>query len=342
MKYYFVYLAAALFFLTGCSSLSNKRSPASELNESVRLFENIQISNLPVKQRVGLFLESRESQFQGCVIYLEGLGDSIRNHEPLFKKMNSEGFRVLSFDYLGQGGSEGQMSWTRLDATGSPYPTSPNYEIGNQARWVWKKFSERKDPIFQRSCEGKPKIVMGWSTGGLAAYKLASEKWADAVVMIAPGISPKMCVGSAGSPSVTLKCYLQNIGTLPIITPESLSTENYNTSENPHVDPIYPNRPLDAKFFSLNLLSTSHFKTPFWTIDKSIKGLVFLSGKNDTYVDSAQTEIILKKQAAHFEVLTYHEALHEIDNERPAIRTDMQNQIVIFLKKISLAIPNKN
>lgn len=333
MKYFFVYFAAALFLTFGCSSFTGIRRPASELNESVRFYENIQIADLPVKQRVGLFLESPESQFQGCVIYLEGLGDSVRNHEPLFKKLNSEGFRVVSFDYLGQGGSEGQMSWTRLDAAGSPYPTSPSYEIGNQARWIWKKFSEQKDPLFQRNCENQPKIVIGWSTGGLAAYKLAKEKWADAVVLIAPGISPNMCVGSAGSQSLTLKCLLQNIESAPIITTETLSTETYGPSENPHIDPIHPTRPFDAKFFSFNLLSTALFNTPNWIIDESIQGLTFLSGDNDSYVNSTRTKEILSQRAPHFKIVTYQKALHEIDNETAQIRLDLQNQTLNFLKK---------
>src|SRR6185312_33467 len=63
-----------------------------------------------VQLREGVSYET--GPLKACVLYLEGLGDSIMNHRPLFSNLNQNGYRVIAFDYMGQGGSQGSMNLT--------------------------------------------------------------------------------------------------------------------------------------------------------------------------------------------------------------------------------------
>jgi hypothetical protein len=64
--------------------------------------------------RAGFLKENPATTFKGNILYFEGLADSMLNHLPLFTALTNEGFRVIAFDYMGQGGSNGSMNNTRL------------------------------------------------------------------------------------------------------------------------------------------------------------------------------------------------------------------------------------
>jgi alpha-beta hydrolase superfamily lysophospholipase len=307
-----------------------ERQPQSEISSSPLYLEKVRINGLQDSQRMGFLTEAPQTVFKGCVIFLEGLGDSMRNHYPLFNKLNNAGYRVLLFDYLGQGGSEGSMNTTRVWAAGDPFPRSEDHEIGNQARFVWERYSDRKNAVYNRTCADSPKRVIGWSTGGLAAYKLAFEKWADGVVLIAPGIVPNYCVGeSAGSCA-------KNITRNTVITKATLTRNIYAKGYDPHLDPIKPTSIVyDVPEFATNLITTS-FKAREWSMPAETKGLVFLSGTEDTYVDRDETMKVLSAKAPSFQVVAYDGALHEIDNEAPAVANDMHARTIEFLDSIPL------
>src|SRR5690606_21112615 len=55
-----------------------------------------------------------EGEFKGNILYFQGLGDSMLNHDPLFLKISKAGYRIIAFDYMGQGGSTGKMDNTRI------------------------------------------------------------------------------------------------------------------------------------------------------------------------------------------------------------------------------------
>jgi alpha-beta hydrolase superfamily lysophospholipase len=303
-----------LFILSGCSSMNIQRRPqsVSELNLSQILYN----TNVPgiktVKLRTGVMEASPEFEFKGCVLYLEGLADSIRNHSALFTALSNAGFRVVAFDYIGQGGSEGSMNHTRVQD-----PLLPGLEIGHQAKAVWESQSEK--------CANSQKFVIGWSTGGLAAYALAHEGWADGVVLIAPGIHPNKLVGEAAENPLLLATLKQ------VITERTLTSNTFENSNNPHVDPIKPVSPAVVPLFAANLLSTALLSQQ-WKIPADVRGYVFLSGKEDTYVDRDATKAILSVRAPQFSVKEYDHALHEIDNEVPAISQDMINRTVKFFE----------
>ncbi len=238
---------------------------------------------------------------KGNIIYLEGLGDSMLNHRPLFNHLNNQGFNVITFDYMGQGGSTGSMNNTTIK------------NIGELTKLVWKTYTG----------SNKDMNLLGWSTGGLASYALAyySPKQVKQICLIAPGISPKVLVGETS---------LKNKSLLKI-TEQSL-TQKLFTQNNPHVDPIKPNSPLLVPLFSSNLLMTS-IHSQSWKISKSIKGLVLLSSDEDTYVNARKTIEVLKKNAKHFDYFQYAEgSLHELDNEIDSVSQDVHLKVSNFFE----------
>lgn len=262
-----------------------------------------------IEMREGVTPQLASIPFKGCVLYLEGLGDSISNHIPLFSFLADNGYRVISFDYMGQGGSSGSMN----DTTVNDY-LGTGAQITTQAKFFWGRHEE---------CAKRPRLVIGWSTGGLAAYSLANEGWANAVVLIAPGIVPKKFVGESAHWA------WWEFPFRPVITLETLTRNRFVNQWNPHVDPIKPDSPLKVPWFALNLLSTAKAARS-WKIPPTVAGLVFLSSNSDTYVDARKTAQVLRMNAPLFTVIQEQGALHEIDNELPTAANDLRSTAVKF------------
>ncbi|MGZ3726296.1 MAG: alpha/beta hydrolase [Pseudobdellovibrio sp.] len=309
-----------LFFLfSGCISKDVSTSRTTQSESLFQLGSLKYNSNVPdvgtVELRTGVYYEA--SDFKGCVLYLEGLADSLMNHQKLFTALSQNGYRVISFDYMGQGGSEGTMNHTRIHDE-----IFPALEIGVEAKLVWSKFAEA-EAVQGHNCSTSKKMVIGWSTGGLAAYRLAHDKWADSVALIAPGIHPKKFVGEASqSPGLMLELK-------QVITERTLTRNNFANESDPHIDPIKPVSPAVVPLFAGNLLATS-IESRLWNISEDINGIVFLSGAEDTYVDADATKATLANRAPHFFVVQYNGALHEIDNEIPQVANDMIAKTVAF------------
>lgn len=282
-----------------------KREPQSEISQGPFPTFQVYSEKLQTEFRVGMYLEHPKRPFKGCVLYLEGLADSILNHEPLFRKLSDAGYRTVSFDYMGQGGSAGTMNDTRIVA-----PLEKNQEIGEQARWVWNLIGK---------CKNSKKRVIGWSTGGLAAYRLAYERWAEEVVLIAPGIHVKSMVGEAATDWSRMYLFKDTI-TFRTLTRNAAAA---------HVDPVKPSTPAKIPLFAANLVMSS-IKSQKWKIPSTVRGLVFLSGKEDTYVDRDQIYQTLRAHAPHFGVQVHNGSLHEMDNELPPVAEDVRNRTVKF------------
>lgn len=314
-------LFVTAFIFMSCSSVSH-RSPQSEDDFLIQMLDYDTKTPLvnKVNLRTAIFRESKEEKFKGCILYLEGLADSIRNHLPLFNALTRNGYRVLAFDYMGQGGSQGSMNHTRLRDLNYPV-----LEIGNQAKTVWEKYTNYKNKN-GLTCSNSRKRVIGWSTGGLAAYKLAYEGWADDIVLIAPGIYPKTFVGEAAHAHSMMFTFQQ------VITERTLTNNKFEDQQNPHMDPIKPISPALVPLFSANLLLTSNLSHQ-WQIPERINGLVFLSGSDDTYVDKELTKVTLAEKAPHFSVVEFNEALHEIDNEIPTVANAMYLKTLQFFNE---------
>ena len=100
--------------------------------------------------------------------------------------------------------------------------------------------------------------ILGWSTGGLAAYMQASQGGVKKVILIAPGNTANLVVGEGF-----------HQWPLNVITIRTLTTDTYvNGNQDPHIDPIHPRSPIEIPAFSASLLSTSALSADnyfFWT-----------------------------------------------------------------------------
>lgn len=310
-----------------CSSIA-KRTPQSVSPEMPWYFEDTlyKVSTPVVDDvdlRTGYFLETRDVPFKGCIIYLQGLADSARNQGPIFKYLSQRGYRTLFFDFMGQGGSQGSMNNTRVFD-----PLSASLEITTQAKFVWDKYSTTRDSYYGRDCSQSKKMVLAWSTGGLGAYVLSHEEWADGVILLAPGIHTKLFVGASAKEHSLMLSLKQ------VITEDTLTRNKFAGTPNPHIDPIKPISPAVVPLFAVNLLLSSKIAQD-WRISEKVKGLVFLSSPEDTYVDSEATLKTLTKNAPHFRTISYKGALHELSNELPEVTVDLYPKAAQFFDSVS-------
>lgn len=255
-----------------------------------------------VEIRTGFLAANPEVEFKGTILYYQGLADSMLNHDPLFQVLTEAGYRVVAFDYMGQGGSAGSMNNTTIENIN---------EIGDK---VVKKLGRGNGNYH----------IIGWSTGGLAAYRKAYHDKGNrilSVTLIAPGISPRVLVG-------------EGLFNWPIdeISMRSLTSNEFNGVNDPHEDPIYPVSPLCVPKFALNLQATA-YNSRSWVMDRKVKGFVLLSDSRiDTYVNSTVTRKVVKKNAMHFKTKTYLNTLHEIDNEKEYIAKTVRQDILDFIE----------
>jgi alpha-beta hydrolase superfamily lysophospholipase len=267
------------------------------------------------------------------------------NHDRLVNTLSEAGYRIIAFDYPGQGGSEGSMDQTRIteinpnksfwtsipDAFDDDHRNNGRFAefkaalskhkpgslkklfIRDMADAVWEKIKNDND----NGIGSKEQVdaVIGWSTGGLAAYDMAAKKkkGIKAVVLIAPGTNTK-----------------------PVF---KITSDTLNGNKDfEHVDKIRPDSPLKIPGFTMNLLASGHASQE-WKVSNDVKGLVLLSDpKKDSYVDSKKVENTLRGNASHFEFENYKGAAHEIDNESDEHRTNegvkLEKRVVEFLYSV--------
>lgn len=125
--------------------------------------------------RSGYLPENPAVPFRGNVLFLEGFGDSMLNHQTLLSGLSLAGFRVIGFDYVGQGQSSGTLNQATVAGLAG---------LAKEVfRWHARKESGQVRPV-----------VMGWSLGGLIAYLMAKNGWAKEVVLISPALAPRLPV----------------------------------------------------------------------------------------------------------------------------------------------------
>jgi alpha-beta hydrolase superfamily lysophospholipase len=295
-----------------------------------------------IKLRAGSF-PAKINPPKANIIYLEGLADSMYNHDRLINTLSEAGYRTIAFDYPGQGGSEGSMDQTRITAKESSWDSIHRFvendhkendnfskfidgfkkhKSGSSATLLIRDMAESvwTDIKSANNIDPKERInaVIGWSTGGLAAYEMvkknSKKEGIKAVVLIAPGTKIK-----------------------PVI---EIKTDTLNGNQKfQHLDNIRPDSPLKIPGFTLNLLTSGH-AAENWKVADDVKGLVLLSDpKNDSYVDIEKVEKTLRRNAKHFEFVNYDGAAHEIDNESDEHRTDtnrvkLEVRVVNYLDRV--------
>lgn len=253
----------------------------------------------PVRIRSGYLKENPYTQFKGNVLYFEGLADSMLNHMPLFNELTNAGYRVIAFDYAGQGGSTGSMNQMSIQ------------RIVDLGEAVYSQYARK---------EGE-KILLGWSTGGLAAYSAVHQGKASKVILIAPGIPVRMFVGE----NHISKLQFSNV-TLDTLTRRTYTADG----SDPHVEDIKPKSPLNVPLFAANLVMNS-LASKKWRIPGHVKGLVLLAGDDDKYVNTRSVREVVETNAQQFEIIQFKDSFHEIDNELPQVSQLAYKQILSFL-----------
>ena len=256
--------------------------------------------------RGGYYAEDSSVPFKGNLLFLEGFADSFLNHAPLFEQLSRAGYRVVVFDFMGQGGSGGSMENTRI---ASPWSQLKIASIADQA---WDLYRRKEGEFANR------KILLAWSTGGMAAYEMARRKDADAVILIAPAIAPALIVGD--QMRVTIDTMTQVDYSNPAVS-------------NPHVDGITPLSPLLVPGFAANIQATG-LLARHWKIPAEIPGVVLLTGKLDRYIIPEQVRKAIRSNAPQFGIVDFPDSMHEVDNELPSIQAKAFATILDFLKTL--------
>ncbi len=311
-------MLSALVSLHGCAGgkSNGERDPAStppawtlhEGTDGLPVTIGNPLTKKTIYLRTGVYLETGALKL--CALYLEGLGDSIANQEPLFRHLSSRGVRTIAFDYPGQGGSEGTMNQTAI-----LNPTRRPNQIAACADQAWKRHAG--------GCPNAKPLVVGWSTGGIAGYAMAAKGQALGVILFAPALAPHTLIGEAAVHPEWLAALK------PVITVETLTHATYASGEDPHVEPIRVDNPFKVPLFASELLSSAAAAS-LKKVPASVPGLVFLGG-DDTYVKSASVEQTVRKRAAHFRLKLLEGARHEIANERPETTSVVYSEITAFL-----------
>lgn len=239
-----------------------------------------------------------EKSINADMLFFIGFGDRADNHDPLFKLLNEQGIRVISFDYPTHGDSRcGHIDW----------------ESFHSLSILAQEIEEKTRQDVQR-----PLFISGWSTGGILALSMIqhnffAERFIKGLVLITPGVSVYNFVGGDG-----------------IIREKTLS-QNPNP---PHKGPISPLSPFFAPLFATNIkfnsraVRSSHLPT-------YIPMLVLAAGdKLDKYV---RTKVLKewitksKNQKKNLYAFQCENSMHEMDNEIEPIGSTVRNLIKDFV-----------
>ncbi len=232
------------------------------------------------------------------MLFLIGFGDRADNHGPLFKLMNEQGIRVISFDYP----THGESRCSHID-----------YEGFTSLSFMAQEVEEKTREDIHR-----PLFLSGWSTGGLLALRMVqqnflAERFIKGVVLITPGVSVYTFVGGDG-----------------VIREKTLS----HNPNPPHMAPPKPVSPFLTPVFAstikLNAALVKKAHLPFYT-----PMLVLVAGeKLDKYVKTPvlkkwiQNSRISKDNLVAFQC---ENSMHEMDNEINPIGPTVRNLIKDFV-----------
>ena len=165
--------------------------------------------------------------------------------------------------------------------------------------------------------------MIGFSIGGVVAYKLASDQWAEQTVLISPEIVANPCVGKNAFRRFS-KCPARD---RHLDQTFERSTKTKNISAQAEVN--RPQSLSEVPIFT-EYLWVGTFSSHFWTVDKNSPGLVFLPGREAPMVDRFHTAMTLRRNAPSFSIVTYNHTLSELDNEVPEVSHDLLEKTVQF------------
>ena len=225
-----------------------------------------------------------EGETKGDILFLHGFGDNYENHGPLFKEWNQAGFRVISFDFPSHG-------------------KTTNTFLGDLNCMGFEDLNAMAVKVLGLTLEDsdRPLLLAGWSTGGLLAVRMVQafsasleERSPQGLILFAPGVSVKPCVGNA-------ICQITN------------DTLTHNTALQKRA--ITPEFPAMKVKFAAKLLFNAMLS---WDQPlPAIPVLTFVAGEDDRYVQSNKIKEWVKKQNKNTNVIGIQcpRSKHELDNE---------------------------
>jgi alpha-beta hydrolase superfamily lysophospholipase len=230
----------------------------------------------------------------------------------LFNKLRQQGYRIVGFDYLGQGGSEGSLNNSSVG------------DITQAAQMVWDYYAKTKDPVFHRSCADSKKRVIGWSLGGLVGYYLAQLKWSDTSVLINPLLAPK---DPAGESEGTRFPWFASSE----VSHRTLTRNKFDRYTDPHLDPIKPKSYKDAWLF-IQDMKIAAAGARNGRIDGTKQRILFLfSDLFDKYADNQESRRVIEANVKpFFRTQSFAEAFHELDNELPEVSEPVHQYTIDF------------
>jgi len=250
---------------------------------------------------------SQVNEVIGDVLFLHGYGDSFLNHLALFKQLNESGLRVIGFDYPSHGKTQG-MYWNDLDFHS------------------FKSLTEIAEAVLNEtsSTTSRPLFIIGWSTGGLHAIRIAQVPRfrklfpsLSGLVLYAPGVAVKKCVGNSF-------CHITN---------ETLNHDPLLRSRQ-----IEPRSPLYRIDFAAKLIFNAT-RSWYQGIPEHVPTLVFVGGEKDKYVKTKDIKSWVQLQrnqfSADINAIQCPQAFHELDNELPKYGGKfVREQSIAFVRSI--------
>lgn len=258
-----------------------------------------QVVDLPYETWLGQYYikagadRTRPDVDKVSLIFFTGFADTMDNHQELFKQLHQAGARVFSFDYPGQGDSQGWLStWTMKDVA----------SIVN---------SIRHNPQLNFN-SNLPVILAGWSTGATMALRFAQENqttqtsWMKeflpdsklaGLILLAPGVPVNMMIG----------------GTWIFPEADTLSRHPQAIRNAPQ-----PNNTLQGGLFTMSLFSQSEVATSEnEQLPKDLPVLVMVAGDDisaedpgDMYVDSRATKEFVRKEQSRGQPMFAYQCEH--------------------------------
>ncbi len=221
------------------------------------------------------------------VLFLHGYGDTWKNHLGLFDLMAAHGLRTVAFDLPSHGATV----------------MAPGQDLNDLGFSDLALLAENVHDHAFGADQSRPLFVVGWSTGGLLAVRMAQESGyvshrpIGGLALFAPGVAVYPCVGN-------LICHITN------------ETLTHNTSLYGRA--ISPKTPLIRPVFATKLLANA---TASWKSGVGVPSLVIAAGDyQDKYVITPKLKMwVGMQQKFHGQTAmrAYQcaDARHELDNE---------------------------
>lgn len=247
-----------------------------------------------------------DGPIRGDILYIHGLGDNSRNHDPLFKGWLDSGYRVIALDLPSHG-----------ETTGYSLNCCNFKMLGNYILEIDRRMRPSND-------KNRPLLLAGWSTGGLVALRTVQRKLFNdhyrkpsGLQLFAPGIGVRLKVGNWWGG----------------ITTETLTRNPHP----PHHGEIKPGSPYAVLPFAARMFWES--KLAQWdTLPNYLPTQIFLADDDeDLFVRNDINRRWGNRQLDSGKpvwIIQYDGAYHELDNEPEPVGVLVRDRAANFARYV--------